>query len=86
MFIKSLSAIALVALLAGCNSTSDDTDTTAKVASSKKTNLVCDNRPRTGSNVRRKKCITKELADELRRESQEAMRRTEKIGRIGEKG
>jgi hypothetical protein len=83
---KLLSVIALIAIASGCNTTSDSNDTKATVASSKKTNLVCDSRPRTGSNVRRKKCISKALADELRRESQEAMRRTEKIGRIGEKG
>ncbi|CAH9064487.1 hypothetical protein PSECIP111951_03364 [Pseudoalteromonas holothuriae] len=69
-----------VLLLSGCNSTSEGSSDT-RVAKADNADLVCESRPTTGSNLRKKRCMSRALAKEVRKETREAMRRVEVKGR-----
>ncbi|WP_139326801.1 hypothetical protein [Shewanella sp. UCD-KL21] len=56
-------------LLSGCASTTDQ-----KTASNNNEDLVCEYIAKTGSNIKRRTCMTRELADELRKENEADMR------------
>ena len=44
---------------------------------SKDKSMVCEHTASTGSHLKKRKCMSKDLADELRRQNQEAMRSQE---------
>ncbi|NOU52921.1 hypothetical protein HG263_20685 [Pseudoalteromonas sp. JBTF-M23] len=67
-----------ILLLSGCNSTSESSDDrVAKVDN----DLVCESRPTTGSNLRKRRCMSRQLAEQVQRENKDAMRQVEKKGR-----
>ncbi|BBN80153.1 hypothetical protein PA25_01380 [Pseudoalteromonas sp. A25] len=67
-----------ILLLSGCNSTSESSgDRVAKVDN----DLVCESRPTTGSNLRKRRCMSRELADEMQKETKASMRKVEVKGR-----
>jgi len=62
-------------LLSGCSSLSDD-------SLSSNENMVCEKKAVTGSNIKKRTCMSKELAEEIRKKNQEAMREINKRGNI----
>ena len=70
----SLLSIGLL-VLTGCSSISKD-------ALANNENMVCENIAVTGSNIKKRTCMSKELAEEQRRKNQEAMREINKRGNI----
>jgi len=61
--------------LSGCSSLSED-------SLSSNENMVCENRAATGSNIKKRVCMSRELAEEQRKKNQEAMREINKRGNI----
>lgn len=80
---KKISLISITVLLAACSSSQpgyadkskENDDKYTKMAKDK--NMVCEFRPTTGSHRKKRTCMSKELADEVRRRNQEALRSQE---------
>ena len=80
---KKISLISITILLAACSSSQsgyaekskENDDKYAKMANDK--NMVCEYRPQTGSHRKKRTCMSKELADEVKRRNQEALRSQE---------
>lgn len=80
---KKISLISITILLAACSSSQsgyadkskENDDKYTKMANDK--NMVCEYRPMTGSHRKKRTCMSKELADEVRRRNQEALRSQE---------
>tara|TARA_R110000744_G_scaffold29968_1_gene71190 strand:- start:5031 stop:5315 length:285 start_codon:yes stop_codon:yes gene_type:complete len=77
---KQISLISLAVLLAACSAT-DPGKSKANDAMydkmAKDKDMVCEYRPTTGSHRKKRTCMKKELADEVRRRNQEALRSQE---------
>jgi hypothetical protein len=84
--IKKISIIALVTLISACSSSqvgyadksAENDQQYAKMAKDK--NMVCEYRATTGTHRKKRTCMSKELADEVRRKNQEALRSQENKG------
>lgn len=82
MFKKTL-LISISILLAACSATdaSKSKANDAKYAKmAKDKDMVCEYRPTTGSHRKKRTCMKKELADEIRRRDQEVLRSQESKG------
>ena len=64
-------------MLGGCAAAPKDTEY-RELAKSK--DLACEHSAKTGSHLKKKKCMSKELADEIRRRNQQALRSQESKG------
>lgn len=67
--------ISSLLFLSGCSSLSED-------SLSSNENMVCEKIAVTGSNIKKRTCMSKELAEERRKKNQEAMREINKRGDI----
>lgn len=84
--LKTISVVSLAILLTACSSSQpgyadkskENDDKYAEIAKDK--NMVCEYRPTTGSHRKKRTCMTKQLADEVRRRNQEALRSQESKG------
>lgn len=74
---KKTSGLIVIGLLFlfGCSSTKDE-------SLAKNEDLVCEYKAKTGSNIKKRTCMSKELAEEIRRKNQEVMRELDKRGNI----
>ncbi|ATG78100.1 hypothetical protein P4S65_16175 [Pseudoalteromonas sp. B131b] len=61
-------------LLSGCTALTKDDNSNS--------NLVCEKIAVTGSNIKKRTCMSKELAEEQRKKNQDAMREINKRGNI----
>ncbi|BBN80152.1 hypothetical protein PA25_01370 [Pseudoalteromonas sp. A25] len=77
--IKVIGVIGFGVAIAGCSSTQDTQSGSA--ASWKDPDMVCESIAQTGSNLRKKRCMSKELADEIRANTKEGMRKLENNSR-----
>lgn len=81
--LKKTLLISITILLAACSSSQsgyadkskENDDKYTKMANDK--NMVCEYRATTGSHRKKRSCMSKELADEVRRRNQEALRSQE---------
>lgn len=84
--LKSISAIAITIILSACSSSqagyaeksAENDKEFAKISKDK--NMVCGYRATTGSHRKKRTCMSKQLADEVRRKNQEALRSQESKG------
>lgn len=84
--IRKISIIALVTLISACSSSqagyaeksAKNDQQYAKMAKNK--DMVCEYKATTGSHRKKRTCMTKALADEVRRKNQEALRSQENKG------
>lgn len=72
-----ITTTALVLLLSACSSQKDNSQY-EQLAKNKE--MVCENRAQTGSNIKKKKCMSKDLAEAVHQKNQEALRRLDKKG------
>jgi hypothetical protein len=83
---KKISIISIAILLAACGSTSPGYDDKSKENDDKYSkmkknkDMACEYRASTGSHLKKRTCMSKELADEIRRRNQEALRSQESKG------
>ncbi|MCW8833925.1 MAG: hypothetical protein OQK03_11445 [Colwellia sp.] len=84
--IKKITLVALVTFISACSS-SEPGYSEQSAANDKKyekmakdKNMVCEFRPTTGSHRKKRTCMSRELADEVRRQNQEALRSQENKG------
>jgi starvation-inducible outer membrane lipoprotein len=78
MNFKNIALAAItVSILSACAAAPKNTEQT-KLAKNK--NMVCEHSANTGSHLKKKKCMSKKLADEVRRESQESFKRQTSAG------
>ena len=84
--LRIISLIIFVVLLSACSSSQPGYADKSKENNekyekmSKNKNMVCEYRPTTGSHRKKRSCMTKELADEVKRRNQEALRSQEHKG------
>ena len=84
--LKSISFFMLIIFLGACSSSqpgySDKSAANDKKYKemAKDKNMVCEYRPTTGSHRKKRTCMSKALADEVRRRNQEALRSQEHKG------
>ena len=84
--IRTISMIALIALISACSSSqsgyaeksTENDQEYAKLDESK--NMVCEYKAETGSHRKKRTCMSKELADEIRERNQAALRSQENKG------
>jgi len=78
--ITIVSAITLI----GCHST-DEQGTSTQTVQTNKQEMVCEQRATTGSNLKKKRCMSKKLAEEVRKVNQENMRTLKRNQQIATK-
>ncbi len=90
--IRTISMIALVALISACSSSQPgyaeksaaNDQEYAKLDENK--NMVCEYKAETGSHRKKRTCMSKELADEIRKRNQAVLRRQEHKGQTSTSG
>lgn len=85
MFKKNL-LIAMLTMISACSSITPEYSEKSKANDdkyakmNKDKNMVCEHKATTGSHLKKRTCMSKELADEVRRRNQEALRSQENKG------
>tara|TARA_R110001583_G_scaffold2296_9_gene16964 strand:- start:16599 stop:16880 length:282 start_codon:yes stop_codon:yes gene_type:complete len=85
--IKKITVVALLTFVSACSSSTPGYSEKSKANDekyaqmAKDKNMVCEYRPTTGSHRKKQTCMSKELADEIRRKNQEALRSQKSNGR-----
>ncbi len=73
MNLKNITLMVITASFLFACATAPKDSNQSKIAKNK--NMVCEHSANTGSHLKKKKCMSKKLADEIRRESQESFKR-----------
>ncbi|WNC71151.1 hypothetical protein RGQ13_13595 [Thalassotalea psychrophila] len=75
MNIKTIILVASVITLGACSSTEsqDNKKDEMTLASAKSNGMVCEHRASTGSHLKKRSCMSKELADEIREHNKHDM-------------
>lgn len=82
---KKIFSISLITLLTACHSTSDTAANKTTVAKTSSKNMTCEHTASTGSHLKKKRCMSKELAEAVREVNKENMRSLKKAQSIGQK-
>lgn len=85
--LKNITIVSLIAVLSACSSSqagyseksAENDKKYAKLAKDK--NMVCEFKTQVGSHRKKRTCMTRELAEEVRKRNQEALRTAEKGAR-----
>ncbi|WP_371377292.1 hypothetical protein [Thalassotalea aquiviva] len=76
---KPLIIISIVSIITGCAPSQSEHEKYNGIA--KNEDMVCEHIASTGSHMKKKRCMTKELAAEVREKNQQAMKEASRKGR-----